>query len=114
VGWVTGLGMSATKHAVAVLSNDPRRIAASDGRSTRVSLPSAEYEGPALVDAPEGPAQVESYTVMFDRDTQPERSVVYLRLPDGRRSVAHGAPTPALFQILLEKEGVGLRGRVTP
>jgi acetyl-CoA C-acetyltransferase len=114
VGWVSGLGMSATKHALAVLSNDPRRIAASDGRATRVSLPSAEYEGPALVDAPQGPAQVESYTVMFDRDNQPERSVVYLRLPDGRRSVAHGEPNAELFEILLEKEGVGLRGRVTP
>jgi acetyl-CoA C-acetyltransferase len=106
--------MSATKHAIAVLSTDPRRIAAADARATRVSLPSAEYEGPPLVDAPQGPAEVESYTVMFDRDNAPERSVVYLRLPDGRRSVAHGEATPELFRLLLEVEGVGLRGRVTP
>ena len=114
VGWVSGLGMSATKHAIAVLSTDPRRIAAANARATRVSLPSAEYEGPALVDAPSGPARVESYTVMFDRDNQPERSVLYLRLPDGRRSVAHGEPSAELYRTLLEVEGVGLRGRVTP
>ena len=114
VGWVSGLGMSATKHAIAVLSTDPRRIAAADARATRVSLPGAEYEGPALVDAPSGPARVESYTVMFDRDNRPERSVLYLRLADGRRSVAHGERSPALFRQLLEVEGVGLRGGVVP
>jgi acetyl-CoA C-acetyltransferase len=114
VGWVTGLGMSATKHATAVLSNDSRRIAASDGRATRLSLPPQEFEGPALVDSPSGPAQVESYTVMFDRENKPERSVLYLRLPDGRRSVAHGEPSAELFRLLLEVEGVGLRGTVSP
>ncbi|MFI5317141.1 MAG: acetyl-CoA acetyltransferase [Myxococcota bacterium] len=113
VGWVTGLGMSATKHAWAVISNDPKRIAASDGRAERVSLPTESFQGPKLVDAPSGPAQVESYTVMFDRENRPERSVLYLRLPDGRRTVAHGEPTPELFRLLLEVEGVGLRGTVT-
>ncbi len=114
VGYVTGLGMSATKHAHAIVSSDPARIAAADARATKLSLPPADYEGPALVDSPSGPAQVESYTVMFDRENQPERAVLYLRLPDGRRSVAHGAPSPALFQTLLEVEGVGLKGAVTP
>jgi acetyl-CoA C-acetyltransferase len=114
VGWVTGLGMSATKHALAVVSNDPRRIAASDGRATRLSLPPKEFEGPALVDSPSGPAEVESYTVMFDRDNRPERSVLYLRLPDGRRSVAHGERSAEMFRLLLEVEGVGLRGTVSP
>ena len=114
VGWVSGLGMSATKHAIAVLSSDAKRAAASDGRATRLSLPPTEFEGPALVDAPSGPAQVESYTVMFDRENKPERSVLYLRLPDGRRSVAHGTPSAELFRLLLEVEGVGLRGTVSP
>jgi acetyl-CoA C-acetyltransferase len=113
VGWVSGLGMSATKHAIAVLSTDPRRIAASDGRATRLTLPKEQARGPELVDAPEGPCQIESYTVMFDRDNRPAQSMLYLRLPDGRRSVANGAKTPELFRLLLEVEGVGLRGRVT-
>jgi hypothetical protein len=51
---------------------------------------------------------------MFDRDNEPERAPVYLRLPDGRRSVAHAAPSTELFRTLLEVEGVGLRGTVTP
>jgi acetyl-CoA C-acetyltransferase len=114
VGWVSGLGMSATKHAIAVLSTDPRRIAAADARATRLSLPEHEYEGPGLVDAPEGPAEIESYTVTFDRENRPEKSMIYLRLPDGRRSVANGDASPELYRLLLEVEGVGLRGRVQP
>ena len=105
--------MSATKHAVAVLSNDPERIAASDGRATRLTLPAESYDGPELADAPNGPAEIESYTVTFDRDNKPQRSILYLRLADGRRSVAHGESTAELFRLLLEVEGVGLRGTVT-
>ncbi len=113
VGWVSGLGMSATKHAMVALSTDARRIAASDGRSSVLTLPKDRLEGPPLVDAPDGPAAIESYTVTFDRDNVPEKSMLYLRLPDGRRSVANGEPSDALFRLLLEVEGVGVRGLVT-
>jgi acetyl-CoA C-acetyltransferase len=113
VGWVSGLGMSATKHAMVVLSTDARRIAAADCRSSKVTLPKDQFAGPAQVDAPEGPAEVESYTVRFDRENRPEQSMLYLRLPDGRRSLAHGEKSDALYRLLLEVEGVGVRGRVT-
>jgi acetyl-CoA C-acetyltransferase len=115
VGWVSGLGMSATKHAIAVLSNDPRRIAAADARaSTRLTLPKHEYDGPELVDAPDGACEIESYTVTFDRDNRPEKSMLYVRLADGRRSVANGDKNPELYRLLLEVEGVGVRGRLQP
>ncbi len=113
VGWVSGLGMSATKHAMAALSTDARRIAASEGRATVLTLPKDRYDGPALVDAPDGPAEIESYTVTFDRDNKPERSMLYLRLPDGHRTLANGEPSDALYRQLLEVEGVGLRGQVS-
>lgn len=114
VGWVSGLGMSATKHVISVLSTDPLRIEAAEHRASTVALPKDQFEGPAIVDAPEGPAEIESYTVRFDREGRPERSMIYLRLPDGRRSVANGETSEALFRLLLEVEGVGVRGRVTP
>jgi acetyl-CoA C-acetyltransferase len=114
VGWVSGLGMSATKHAIAALSTDAARIAAADHRATPLTLPKDRYEGPALVDAPEGAVEIESYTVLFDRENKPEQSILYLRLPDGRRSLALGEKSDALFRLLLEVEGVGVRGRVTP
>jgi len=113
VGWVSGLGMSATKHAIAVLSTDPQRVAAAEGRASKVALPTSRLVGPALVDAPDGPAEIESYTVRFGRDNRPEQTMLYLRLPDGRRSLANGEKSDALLRLLLEVEGVGVRGRVT-
>jgi acetyl-CoA C-acetyltransferase len=114
VGWVSGLGMTATKHAIVALSTDPARVAASDGGVSEIELPVELRDGPALVERPEGPAVIESYTVAFDRSNQPERSIVLLRLEDGRRALANGRHTPEELRALTGSEGVGLRGRVTP
>ena len=37
-----------------------------------------------------------------------------MRLDDGRRSVAHGETNPEAFARLIEHEGVGLRGELSP
>jgi len=114
VGCVSGLGMSAAKHAVSVFSTDPARIAAADGETPRIQLPAEEFSGPELADAPEGPGRIETYTVTFDRENRPQTGRLIVRLDDGRRTVAHGEQTRAAFARLIESEGVGLRGLVTP
>jgi acetyl-CoA C-acetyltransferase len=114
IGYVSGLGMSAAKHAVNIFSTDPGRIAAADGEAPRIQLPAEELSGPEIVEAPEGPGTIESYTVAFDRENHPETSRLILRLDDGRRTIAHGEQTPAAFARLIESEGVGLRGSVRP
>ena len=114
VGYVSGLGMSAAKHSVNVFSTDPARIAAADGETPHIQLPAEELSGPEIADAPEGPATIETYTVAFDRENHPQASRLIVRLDDGRRTVAHGERTPAAFARLIESEGVGLRGLVTP
>ncbi len=114
VGWVSAMGMIATKHSICVLSTDPGRIAAADGGSSVVELPAEQCTGPELADAPEGKGRIEAYTVEFDRANQPTRSMIVVRLEDGRRTVANGEATPSAFARLLESEGVGLRGRVLP
>lgn len=114
VGYVSALGMTATKHAVCVLSTDPELAAAAEGTAAKVAPPEALTHGPELVDAPDGPAEVETYTVEYDRAGDPVRTVVVLALPDGRRSVANGEATPAEVAALTEAEGVGRRGTVTP
>jgi acetyl-CoA C-acetyltransferase len=114
VGYVSGLGMSAAKHTASVFSTDPARIAAADGETPRVQLPAEEFSGPEIADAPQGPGAIETYTVAFDRENHPQASWLIIRLDDGRRTVAHGEQTPAAFARLIESEGVGRRGFVTP
>ena len=114
VGWVSGLGMCAAKHAICVLGSDPEGLRAADGRGSEVGLAPAEREGPPLVERPSGPARVESYTVIFDRVNRPVHAVFVIRLQDGARSlaVAEAASFPVLR--LIREEGVGLVGRVEP
>jgi len=114
VGLVSGLGMSAAKHAVSVFATDPARIAAADGEAPFVELPAEEFRGPEIAEAPEGAGAIETYTVAFDRENRPRTSRLIVRLDDGRRTVAHGEETPAAFARLTLSEGVGLRGSVTP
>jgi len=114
VGYVSGLGMSASKHAVNLFSTDPARIAAADGETPQIQLPAEEFSGPEIAEAPEGPGTIETYTVAFDRENHPQTSRLIVGLDDGRRTVAHGEQTPAAFARLIESEGVGLRGSVTP
>ena len=112
IGWVSGLGMTATKHAIAVLATDARRIEASEGISSVLDLAPEQTHGPELAMAPDGPGVVETYTVDFDRENRPVKSIVVVRLDDGRRTLAHGEESA--FPSLLESEGVGLRGKVSP
>ena len=114
VGYVSGLGMSASKHSVNVFSSDPARIAAADGETPTVRLPAEDLTGPELADAPDGPGVIETYTVAFDREGQPQTSRLIVRLDDGRRTVAHGEEQASAFARLIEAEGVGIRGLVTP
>ena len=69
------------------------RRAARRGRGRTVRrcsrCPKDQFEGPALVDAPEGPAEIESYTVRFDRD-EPARAE--LDLPASARRPAQPRP----------------------
>ena len=106
--------MTATKHAVSVLSRDPARIAAASGQATAdLPVPDKLRVGPPLVEVPAtGPATIETYTVAYGRDGQPERSMLVLKLPDGRRTVANGDLSEV--RELVTKEGVGRRGRVLP
>ncbi|MEJ7931408.1 hypothetical protein WG922_15645 [Ramlibacter sp. AN1015] len=56
---------------------------------------------PTFVDAYEGPAQIETYVVMHDREGRPERVTLVARAPDGRRLFCLGRNADTeLVQIL--------------
>ena len=113
VGLVTGLGMTVTKHAYCVLSNDGDRIAASDGTGHKVKLPDAQITGPRLVDETSGDGVIETYSVEYGRDGKPTRTFIIARLADGSRTVANGMCTDEEVRALTESEGIGRKVRVT-
>lgn len=53
-----------------------------------------------------GTAEVEAYTVMFDRDNEPERAVVACLLPDGRRAWGVSSD-PSVTSAMCDGEWVG-------
>jgi acetyl-CoA C-acetyltransferase len=109
VGLVTALGMTATKHAYVVISNDSDRIRAADGLGHKVLLPADLVAGPKLVDEVSGEGIVETYTIEFDRDGSPVRTIIVVRFDDGTRTVANGSCSDDEIRALMESEGIGLR-----
>lgn len=107
-GLVTANGWYLTKHAAGVYGSAPPV-------GTRHADPREEEarhrEGPVPLSlAPEGPAFIETYTVLHGRDGEPETGIVVGRLASGPRFLAHTPPDPALLGDLLAGEAVGRRG----
>lgn len=106
-GLATGNGWYLTKHAATVLSS------ARPAAPARPA-PAAELPPPVdVLDAAEGPARIETYTVVYSRDGAPARGIVVGRLDAGdRRFLANTPEDRALLEGLVAAEAVGLRGEV--
>jgi acetyl-CoA C-acetyltransferase len=108
---VSGLGWFATKHSLGVYGTEP------PGHGGPFAWRNLQPEVDALprcaVD-PEatGPVRVETYTVTFDREGQPERGVVACRRPDDVRAWGNITDPDTLVRLCSE-EGVGRRGTLT-
>ncbi len=112
---VTGLGWYATKHSVGIYSGRPP---SGPWRRTDPAVDQAQVdamESPLFVEAAEGPAVVETYTVAFDRDGRPEQGIVIGRLEQDTRArfFANTEPDPDLLWSMCRQEFVGHRGRVS-
>jgi len=127
-GLVTGLGWFATKHSVGAYSaRSPKGVwRRSDPAIDQRSVDA--MESPPFVEQAEGEAMVETYTVIFNRDGEPEQGIVIGRLGSGQEqgtgnmeqgkqsaSPRFFANTPADRELMLamtREEFVGRRGRV--
>jgi acetyl-CoA C-acetyltransferase len=105
---VTGNGWFLTKHAAGVYGSCPPEPSGAAGGSIEAG-PEPAVE---LCEAPDGAAEVETYTVLFDRDGAQSNSIVVGRLDDGRRFLAHTPEDRALLEGMLVEEFIGRRGRV--
>jgi acetyl-CoA C-acetyltransferase len=113
LGLVSALGWYVTKHAVGVYG---ARRPAQEWARTDPQVDQAEVDAmdhPELIDEADGPAAVETYTVVYGRDGEPERGIVVGRLEDDRRFLANTPPGDfALLESMTTREFVGERGTV--
>ncbi len=106
-GLVTGNGWYFTKHSASVLASAPPEALPAD-----VTLPDSPGPTPPL-DRADGPATIETYTVIYARDGAPERGIVLGRLDaGGARFLANTPPERGVLEDLVAREGVGRPGRV--
>ena len=111
-GLVTGLGWYVTKHSIGIYSTAPtgKPFVREDPNGYQAAIDAEPH--PALAVEPSGGGRVETYTVLHDREGQPEKGVVIGRLDDGRRFVANVAGDRSVLESLMSSEGIGRTGRV--
>lgn len=76
----------------------------------------ARGRAPALLETYSGDAEIETYTVLYQRDGSPRWGVVVARTPSGARTLAKVRPEDELGIAFLSdglQEPVGRRGRIT-
>jgi len=112
-GLVTGLGWYATKHSVGVYGGTPppQLWRERDDAGMQAAIDAMPH--PKVVAVADGPATVETYTVLFDREGAPMRGLVIGRLDDGSRFLANTPPDPTLLDTMTRQEMIGTRGAVT-
>ena len=110
-GMTTANGWFLTKQSVGVWSTKPVE---GDWRREDPKVMQARIDAlphPEIVDAPEGPATIETYTVSHDRDGY-RLGIVIGRDGQGRRFVANTPADEATLRDLESREGVGRTGHV--
>jgi len=110
-GLVTGNGWYLTKQSVGIYSARPpeRPFERQDPAVLQAGIDALPH--PEIVERPQGPAVIETYTVVNKREG-PFLGIVVGRDENGRRFAANTPPDPALLASMQTQEQVGRRGRV--
>jgi len=106
IGFVTANGGIVQKHAFGVYSSEPPRAGEFRSAHPQFAIDSAEEPRQVVADYA-GPAAMESWTVMHERDGAPSRAHCTVLVDDGRR--AWGVSSDAATMALLETEDVAGR-----
>lgn len=110
---VTGLGWFATKHSAGVYSGKPPQ---GEWARTDPKVDQAKVDAdvsPAFTNEANGSATVETYTVVFNREGEPESGIVIGRLEDGTRFLSNTPADAGLLMAITREEFIGRKGRVS-
>ena len=109
-GLVTGVGMYLTKHSLGIYGGREPEEPWNRDQLDPIQEKIDRMESPDLCLVPEGPAVVETYTVVHDRTNEPEYSVVIARLENGERCFAQTDEDRDLLLAMESEEFVGKKG----
>jgi acetyl-CoA C-acetyltransferase len=111
-GMVTANGNYVTKQSAGIYSTMPatKPFAPKDSAIYQAAID--RDKGPAVTEVANGPATVETYTVMHDRKG-PSYAILFGRMPDGSRFIANTPDDTRLLQDMVDHDAIGLCGRVT-
>jgi acetyl-CoA C-acetyltransferase len=115
LGLLYGQGGYVNKHHAVVVSTAPPPEDLALDISVQAEADAARGPVPPLDEAYEGPATIETYTVRFGREGEPQDGIVILKTPEGTRCMAQvPADDPVTIAALLSRDhsAVGRRGRV--
>lgn len=107
-------GYATHNHAV-LLSSEPPGLAFPQDFDRQAVADAARGEVPEIAEDYTGPANIESYTLHYNRDGSVRSGVIVARTPEGTRTLASIAPGDADIIALLtgdSQEPVGLSGEV--
>jgi acetyl-CoA C-acetyltransferase len=114
-GLLYGQGGFVTKHHTLVLSTRAPAAPVASEYSVQEAADEARGPVPTVLERYEGPATLETYTVLYRRDGEPQQGVVILRTPKGERTMARvlNDDAPSLSLLICRTESaVGLEGYV--
>jgi len=111
-GMVTGNGWYLTKHSLGIYSTTRPTVdfVRTNPQILQEKIDAVEH--PRSVASPTGSATVETYTVLFGRQGEPERGLIIGRLDDGARFIAFTPSDDALLKNLTSESPIGRRGGV--
>ncbi|HEY1831510.1 MAG TPA: hypothetical protein VGG38_14840 [Acidimicrobiales bacterium] len=107
-GLVSGVGMHMQKHAYGLWSTAPGLDHSVDNAPDIVTTPSN------IVESPQGPATVATYSVLHGRDGGPESALLVCDLPEGGRCYAYLDPSGDAFGAAEINELIGCSVTLTP
>lgn len=114
-GLLYGQGEFVTKHHALVLSTKPPRDMASPDSPVQADADARRGSVPPTVTPRNGPAEIETGTVLYRKDGTLKHAALVLRLPEGGRTVATvPAEDQTTLTAIMRPEGnpVGLRGQI--
>lgn len=115
LGLVYGQGGVVSKHHAIILSNKPGAAALGSNYSVQDRADAMRRPVPDLVEQYAGPADVETFTVLYGRDGSVKHGVVIARTPAGQRLIAKVRPEDGeTISLLLspEQSPIGSTGNV--